>query len=309
MAGISSKSAGTLESQIKFNGKELNEDLDLDWYEYGFRNNFDPQLGRFHSVDPIASDYPFYTPYQFAGNQPTIAVDLDGLEPLFVNEIMQWASEKVVTNPNSGTSKAIGAAIGMGKSIEKTITGTVNAVLHPIETAQSLLEMSTFQGQLKASYGIAEKLDVLQTGSGFDKAVVVGEAVTDVVIAVAGTKGATAGIKAETILGTTGRVENAVGKVKGVQQQASELVASNGNKNRVTLRSQKFQMEVDLQGQAHNYKGNVIETPHTKISPRNTKAPASQQPAYNTSKKHAEYHSTTQQEIRLVRKYLEKQNQ
>jgi len=197
----------------------------------------------------------------------------------------------------------------MGKSIEKTSTGAANAILHPIETAQSLLEMSTFQGQLKASYGIAKKLDVLQSGSGFEKAVVVGEAVTDVVIAVAGTKGATAGVKAETILGTTGRVENAVGKVKGIQQQASELVASNGNKNRVTLRSDKFQLEVDLQGQAHNYKGNVIETPHTKISPRNAKAPASQQPAYNTSKKHAEYHSTTQQEIRLVRKYLEKQNQ
>jgi len=98
MAGISSKAAGGLENAIKFNGKELNEDLDLDWYEYGFRNNFDPQLGRFHSVDPLASDYPFYTPFQYAGNQPTIAVDLDGLEPLFVNEIMQWASEKVVTN-------------------------------------------------------------------------------------------------------------------------------------------------------------------------------------------------------------------
>jgi hypothetical protein len=32
-------------------------------------------------VDPIAPDYPWYTPYQFAGNTPIQAVDLDGLEP------------------------------------------------------------------------------------------------------------------------------------------------------------------------------------------------------------------------------------
>jgi hypothetical protein len=32
------------------------------------------------SVDPLAPSYPWYTPYQFAGNKPIWAVDLDGLE-------------------------------------------------------------------------------------------------------------------------------------------------------------------------------------------------------------------------------------
>ena len=36
------------------------------------------------SVDPLAPDYPFYTPYQFAGNKPINSVDLDGLEELEV---------------------------------------------------------------------------------------------------------------------------------------------------------------------------------------------------------------------------------
>jgi hypothetical protein len=31
-------------------------------------------------MDPIASDYPFYTPYQFAENKPILSADLDGLE-------------------------------------------------------------------------------------------------------------------------------------------------------------------------------------------------------------------------------------
>lgn len=50
-------------------------------YDYGFRV-YDPAIARFLSVDPLASDYPWYTPYQFAGNKPVTYVDLDGLEEL-----------------------------------------------------------------------------------------------------------------------------------------------------------------------------------------------------------------------------------
>jgi hypothetical protein len=32
------------------------------------------------SVDPLSSSYPWYSPYQFAGNKPIIAIDIDGLE-------------------------------------------------------------------------------------------------------------------------------------------------------------------------------------------------------------------------------------
>jgi hypothetical protein len=37
-------------------------------------------VSRFLSVDPLARSYPWYTPYQFAGNKVIMAVDLDGLE-------------------------------------------------------------------------------------------------------------------------------------------------------------------------------------------------------------------------------------
>jgi hypothetical protein len=38
------------------------------------------------SVDPLSSSYPWYSPYQFAGNKPIIAIDIDGLEELCVND-------------------------------------------------------------------------------------------------------------------------------------------------------------------------------------------------------------------------------
>lgn len=36
---------------------------------------------KFPSVDPIAKDFPWYSPYQFGGNDVIRSVDLDGLEP------------------------------------------------------------------------------------------------------------------------------------------------------------------------------------------------------------------------------------
>lgn len=38
------------------------------------------KLLRFLSVDPLTKDFPWYTPYQFAGNKVIMATDLDGLE-------------------------------------------------------------------------------------------------------------------------------------------------------------------------------------------------------------------------------------
>ncbi len=63
-----------------FNGKENDpEPFETSTYDYGFRI-YSPGVARFLSVDPLTQSYPYYTPYQFAGNSPIMAVDLDGLE-------------------------------------------------------------------------------------------------------------------------------------------------------------------------------------------------------------------------------------
>ena len=61
-----------------FNGKE-NFSNGND-YNYGFRI-YNSQICKFLSVDPLSKSYPWYSPYQFAGNIPILYVDLDGLEP------------------------------------------------------------------------------------------------------------------------------------------------------------------------------------------------------------------------------------
>jgi RHS repeat-associated protein len=57
MAGISSKALAfrNPENKIKFNGAELNTDFDLNQYEFFYRN-YDPQIGRWHSLDTKPTD-------------------------------------------------------------------------------------------------------------------------------------------------------------------------------------------------------------------------------------------------------------
>jgi RHS repeat-associated protein len=60
-----------------FNEKE--NDPETGWQDYGLRI-YDPRLGRFLSVDPLALNFPYYSPYHFGGNNPVFFIDLDGAE-------------------------------------------------------------------------------------------------------------------------------------------------------------------------------------------------------------------------------------
>ena len=72
-------------------------------------------------------------------------------------------------------------------------------------------------------------------------------------------------------------------------------------KTRGTIDSSRRQMEVDLSGRPYG----GVETPHTKVSPRNIGVPDHVQPAHNT--KSAPTVNSTQDDIRTVRRFLEKE--
>jgi RHS repeat-associated protein len=56
-------------------GGELN--TTSGWYDLSFRN-YDPALGRFHQVDPMATSFHNLTPYNYAGNNPVMYTDPSG---------------------------------------------------------------------------------------------------------------------------------------------------------------------------------------------------------------------------------------
>ena len=81
-----------------FNGKENDNDVkgvEGSQQDYGMRI-YDPRLGRFLSVDPLTKSYPWFSPYQFAGNTPIVAIDLDGLENLDFRVVFDNKSRTLV---------------------------------------------------------------------------------------------------------------------------------------------------------------------------------------------------------------------
>ncbi|MFA4047027.1 RHS repeat-associated core domain-containing protein [Prevotella sp. PCHR] len=70
--------------RYKYNGKELDRLLSLDWYDYGARW-YAPVLARWHAVDPLADKYPDVSPYVYCNNNAVNAVDPDGRKIVNVN--------------------------------------------------------------------------------------------------------------------------------------------------------------------------------------------------------------------------------
>jgi RHS repeat-associated protein len=82
MVGRSFDAAGSSAYRYGFNGKENDNEVkgEGNQQEYGFRI-YDPRLGKFLSVDPLTREYSMFSSYQYAGNRPIVAIDLEGLEP------------------------------------------------------------------------------------------------------------------------------------------------------------------------------------------------------------------------------------
>ena len=70
----------------KFGGKELDESFSgiLSTYDFGARN-YDPALGRWMNLDPLAEKYAHFTPYHYVYNNPTNFMDPDGEEGIVVS--------------------------------------------------------------------------------------------------------------------------------------------------------------------------------------------------------------------------------
>jgi RHS repeat-associated protein len=67
----------TYQNRYLYNGKEYQDDFGLNWYDYGARF-YDPQIARWHSVDPLAEKYYSWSTYTYCLDNLIKYIDPDG---------------------------------------------------------------------------------------------------------------------------------------------------------------------------------------------------------------------------------------
>ena len=119
----------------KYNGKELDRQGGLDWYDYGARH-YDVALGRWHVVDPMAEKYYLWSPYAYCLGNPVRFIDPTGM----VTEIPPgfWAS--------------------FGKGFSHPFVSFWNAVTHPVETVTNVVNSIKSVTPTEAGFGVGEQV-------------------------------------------------------------------------------------------------------------------------------------------------------
>jgi len=142
IAAAANKSA----EKYKYNGKELQDELELGLYDFGARN-YDAALGRWMNVDPLAEQFPGWTPYHYVHNNPINMTDPTGMSAVF-GDFYNKNGEKIGTDGIDDGKKYIVTNDLQARTIRDTNTAGGTTQVGAVSSAVSLPSDSSLQESL-----------------------------------------------------------------------------------------------------------------------------------------------------------------
>jgi|WetSurMetagenome_2_1015567.scaffolds.fasta_scaffold73248_2 RHS repeat-associated protein len=140
--GLSYKNdASTSGNKYKYNGKELQTQQGLDWYDYGARF-YDPELCQWHAIDPLCEKYYDVSPYVYCAGNPVNIIDTNGkvidTSGLTEKEKKEYEDETSMIKRYSELFKAMYSVLENTKDIIEIRFG--NTIERPNDKSHNMVE-------------------------------------------------------------------------------------------------------------------------------------------------------------------------